>query len=109
MQLYHCHFPVLRVSSDFGPAAHFVSSCEDIDSYAKDGVIDEEAHGEICRHAVELYKSFLTALNQGVLVKARWDHHNMSDFQRMSSGWYVLSRTTSIEYVHDFPHSIRHY
>ncbi|MCH8215508.1 MAG: hypothetical protein IH892_01920 [Planctomycetes bacterium] len=26
-----------------------------------------------------------------VLVKPRWNHHNISDFQRMFSGKYVLS------------------
>jgi len=32
-----------------------------------------------------------------VLVKPRWNHHNISDFQRMFSGKYVLSLTTFIE------------
>jgi len=33
-----------------------------------------------------------------VLVEPRWNHHNISDFQRMFSGKYVLSLATFIEY-----------
>ena len=32
-----------------------------------------------------------------VLVKPRWNHHNISDFQRISSGKYVLSLISFIE------------
>jgi len=34
-----------------------------------------------------------------VLVKPRWDHHNISNFQHMFSGKYVLSLTSDIEDV----------
>ena len=33
-----------------------------------------------------------------VLVKPRWNHHNISDFQRMFSGKYGLSLASVIEY-----------
>jgi len=32
-----------------------------------------------------------------VIVKPRWNHHKISDFQRMFSGKYVLSLTSFIE------------
>jgi hypothetical protein len=44
-----------------------------------------------------------------VPVKPRWNHHNISDFQRILSGKYALSLTPLIENVTtntDFPNAL---